>query len=87
MWTNPSTPGNNSTNAPKDINLTTLPSNTSPAFILSACTFHGSLSTSFNISETLSCSASTSPTNTVTLSPSLTTSSTLFTLSQAKSLM
>ena len=87
IWTNPSTPGNTSTNAPKFNSLATFPSNTFPSFKLSLWRFQGSLFTSFKINDTFSFSASTLPTKTTTLSPTETTSSTLFTFSHAKSLI
>ena len=85
IWTNPSTPGNNSTKAPKFNKFTTLPSKTSPNFKFSPFLVHGSSFISFNIKAILSFFASTSPTKTSTSSPTLTTSSALLTLPQDKS--
>lgn len=85
IWTKPSIPSNNSTNAPNVVRRTTFPSNISPSLISLPWTVHGSLVTSFNINDSLSFFLSILPINTSTLSPSLTISSGLFTLSHDKS--
>ena len=42
IWTNPSTPGSNSTKAPKSLILTTLPNTAEPSGYFSSMLLHGS---------------------------------------------
>ena len=79
MWTNPSTSGNTSTNAPNAVVLRTTPSNTSPALIVARATSHCVGNKVLAESETFSFSLSTAITATLTVSPTDNTSATFST--------
>ena len=69
MWTNPSTPGSSSTNAPKSFILTTFPRTIDPSGYFSLAFCHGSGVSSFILRDNFLLSLSSSITLTSIISP------------------